>query len=177
MNFKFLTNEYDNIHELKKDWKALIVKLHPDAGGSNEDVITLNNEYDKLFGNLKANKTKDHKFHSMDDNYRQKVEAIIFCKGLIIELVGSWLWVSGDTLKHSAILRKNGFQWSTSRKMWYYRAGKYRSWHNKNATFRDIKNTYGCENFDTKEATPLAAKTKNEQKNKSKFDSKYKRVG
>lgn len=47
---KYLNNVV-TLEDLKKAYKAWAVKLHPDNGGSVEDMQTLNNEYDLLLTN------------------------------------------------------------------------------------------------------------------------------
>ena len=40
--------------------------------------------------------------------------------GLKVELVGAWVWVSGDTFPHKETLKAAGFKWASKRKMWTF---------------------------------------------------------
>ena len=46
----------ESVEELKKAYKELAKKFHPDLGGNKEKFQEMNNEYDLLFKSLKANK-------------------------------------------------------------------------------------------------------------------------
>jgi DnaJ-class molecular chaperone len=52
IKMKYIKN-VETLEELKKAYKKLALKLHPDCGGSNEEMAQLNNEYDELFSKLK----------------------------------------------------------------------------------------------------------------------------
>jgi hypothetical protein len=41
--------------------------------------------------------------------------------GLEVEVIGTWIWVSGNTYAHKDALWKLGLNWSASRKMWYFK--------------------------------------------------------
>ena len=60
------------------------------------------------------------------------------------ELIGEWLWISGDTWKHKETLKKLGFRWASKKKMWYYREEeKTPKWRSKKEYSMDeIKNRY-----------------------------------
>ena len=45
---KYLTEKYSSIEQLKKDYRAWAKKLHPDVGGSTEEMKILNNEFDYI---------------------------------------------------------------------------------------------------------------------------------
>lgn len=49
---KYIKN-VETLEELKKAYKKLALKLHPDCGGNEEEMKILNNEYDELFSKLK----------------------------------------------------------------------------------------------------------------------------
>lgn len=48
------------------------------------------------------------------------LKKIVTLEGLEIDLVGSWLWVSGETFSFKDILKEAGFKWASKRKKWYF---------------------------------------------------------
>ncbi len=52
IKMKYIKN-VETLEELKKAYKKLALKLHPDCGGNEEEMKILNNEYDELFSKLK----------------------------------------------------------------------------------------------------------------------------
>ena len=119
------------IEELKKVWKALCMKHHPDRGGSTTIMQAINNEYDKLFEDLKNGYNSNRKeseveFTEMSHEYRDILEKIIFLDGLEVELCGTWLWVGGNTKEHREILKENSFKWASKKSMWYWHSGEWK---------------------------------------------------
>ena len=53
IKMKYIKN-VETLEELKKAYKKLALKLHPDCGGNEEEMKILNNEYDELFSKLKT---------------------------------------------------------------------------------------------------------------------------
>lgn len=111
------------IEELKKMYKKLAKQYHPDLNldkDTTKAMVDINNEYEFLFGRLASD--KDTKAgHSVDDNFRSIIDELLKEKftGITIEIVGSWIWVSGDTYNVKDDIKALGFKWSKNNKKWY----------------------------------------------------------
>jgi len=69
--------------------------------------------------------------------------AIISLAGLIIEICGAWVWVTGDTYKHKAILKDNGFKYASKKKAWHFRPENWKSSSRGQASMDEIRGKYG----------------------------------
>jgi hypothetical protein len=106
----------EGINEAKKIYKELAKKLHPDVGGSEEEFKALNTIYTHLI---------EHKIYftneiKIDVELEKIISLILHFENITIELVGSWIWVSGDTKEIKEKLKELGFKWASKKKMWYY---------------------------------------------------------
>ena len=146
------------IEELKKVWKALCMKYHPDRGGSTTIMQAINNEYDKLFEDLKNGYNSNRKeseveFTEMSHEYRDILEKIMFLDGLEVELSGTWLWVGGNTKPNKDVLKENGFIWAKKKEdlsLWFWRSGEYKSKSRGKTSIESRKATYGSTRIDFK---------------------------
>ena len=143
---KYFVN-IETIEELKKVYKELAKKHHPDLGGSKEEFQELNNEYDLLFKSLKnkkANKKANTKDNKDGDKFKDIINELIKYNELTIEIIGSWLWISGNTYPLRNIIKSLGLLWSKGRKKWYYTADTIgANTHYKKKTYDQLKNDYG----------------------------------
>ena len=143
-------NDCKTIEDVKATYKTLAKKLHPDMGGNTEDMQALNNEYSFVIAKIAAGGTftQDEINNIIIDNeaYRRAIETIINLPGIVIELVGNWIWVSGNTFGAKDILKDNKFMWASAKKMWFFRTDEYKA-SNKGAKLdiSDIKAKYGCQ--------------------------------
>lgn len=75
----------------------------------------------------------------------KKIEKLIELKGITIELVGSWYWISGETKKHKDTIKATGARYSAKRKKWYYYDDieNARRGRSSKKSYEEIKETYG----------------------------------
>ena len=146
-------NNATSLDELKKAYRRLAMKYHPDCGGSDEIMKQINAEHDALFETLKAshNKTADeyHQTTETPEEFREIIVLLLRLEGLTVELCGSWLWIGGDTRQHKETLKAAGCRWSNNKKLWYWHhAEEGRKWRRGKATMSDIRSKYGSQVFD-----------------------------
>lgn len=157
----------NTLEELRKQYKELLKKYHPDnANGSTEATQEINAEYDKLFKVLKdrhENKstvsgTDAHSktdYESMkydfteDTKLREVLQRIITLDGINIEIVGCWIWVDGNTYAYKSILKEIGFKWAREKKKWYFHTEAFRKRSKKKLSMEDIRNYYGSTEVET----------------------------
>jgi hypothetical protein len=143
-------SELTGINEAKKVYKTLAKKLHPDVGGSEEEFKLLNAIYNDFIEN-KIYFSNDFK---IDLDLEKIISKILHFENITIELVGSWIWLSGDTKEIKEKLKELGFKWASKKKMWYYGEMKGKSHGEK--SLDEIKNKYGSKTFKKKENEKLA---------------------
>ena len=143
-------SEVTGINEAKKVYKTLAKKLHPDVGGSEEEFKILNSVYTDFIEN-KIYFSNDFK---IDLDLEKIISQILHFENITIELVGSWIWLSGDTKEIKDKLKELGFKWASKKKMWYYGEMKGKSHGEK--SIDEIKDKYGSKTFKKKENEKIA---------------------
>lgn len=144
---KFFT-DCTNLDELKKAYRTAAMNNHPDHGGDEETMKQINNDYAERFEVLKTahNATADdyHKTTETPEEFMEIVAVLLGMDGLIVELCGSWLWISGETKKHKDGLNAAGCGWSSNKKMWYWRHEEDgHRWSRRKTSMQDIRSKYG----------------------------------
>lgn len=133
MNLKYFVN-VQSIEELRKQFKELVFKHHPDRGGNEKDMVAINVEYDWIKDNLNLanssyqDKTASQKeeWENFDEQLRAKIQSLVdFRISAKIEICGTWIWLS-DTLKEEKeVYKAKGFRWAPTKKMWYWHPEGY----------------------------------------------------
>lgn len=143
--------EVVGINEAKKIYKRLAKKLHPDVGGSDEEFKILNSVYNDFLENkiYFSNESK------IDLELEKIISQILHFENITIELIGSWIWISGDTKTIKEKLKELGFKWASKKKMWYY--GEMKSKNPKPKPIDEIKAKYGSQTFKSREKEKLTS--------------------
>lgn len=152
--------------DVKRTYRELALKHHPDVGGDTRTMQKINAEYHLSLKMMDGRESigTDEKKHTY--KYDESKEQAIMDKigellglritGIEIALIGMWVWITGDTKPHKDALKGAGCMWHTKRKCWYWRGEGYKSYRRSKASLSELALRYGCRVFDPQEETRLA---------------------
>ena len=153
-------NNCKTAEELKKEYRKLVMKLHPDIiGGDGEGFNEMRNEYEKLWERLKnvhANSegktyTATKKTEETPQNFIHIINVLIILNDIEVETCGSWVRVSGDTQQHREVLKQLNFKWAHKKQAWYYHTEPYKKRSNRELTLDEIRDMFGSQKYEAKE--------------------------
>ena len=133
------------LQEVKQQYKKLAMHYHPDRGGDEETMKQINQAYDGIISNPFFN------FSGQKDEVKEdfikfpEIINQIIGFNVKIEICGSWIWLSGNTVKYKEDLKRIGFRWSPNKIMWYWRPFGFRSVNKTPQTMEYIRNIYGSD--------------------------------
>lgn len=149
------------VEHLKREYKRLAMLHHPDRGGDLRVMQAVNAEYhEKLKGYDGSESTgEDGKAHKYSYRYEReqslvdKISELIALRmvGVNIDLIGTWIWVTGETKPQKDKLKAIGMKWHSKRLCWFYQNDGYRHRYS-NSSLNSLAAKYGCESF---KADPL----------------------
>ena len=147
---KWFTNPR-TLEELKKQYRSLALKHHPDRGGRTQDMQEINNEYEAPFARLKnVHQNAQGEVYTQQaepterpEEFIDIIEHLIHMDGIYVEVCGSWLWVTGNTRPHKDELKALSFHWSAAKSAWYFHRDGYRKRSKRKLTLDDIRAYYG----------------------------------
>lgn len=120
-----------DIEAAKVRFRELAKQYHPDCGGSVEIMKEINSQYDEVlqghFQREGKSITEIEKLLKDSQEVRNKLCEIINFPGVVVELCGEWIWVSGETKVIKETLKTAGFLWSRPKSSWYWRPETHRS--------------------------------------------------
>lgn len=150
-------SQVSSLEELRSQYKKLLKQYRPDnASGSTEATQEINVEYERLFKLLKdrhetmdqSNDTEsayNKNMYNWDNDValREALQKVINFNGVDIEIVGQWIWVSGNTFAYKKEFKEAGFKWATNKCAWYWRSETFKKKGYKTLSMDDIRNYYG----------------------------------
>lgn len=136
------------LDDLRKEYRRLAVLHHPDKGGRVEDMQEINAEYDvfsKKLINRNPDFSEERKVYEtqVSEELKEKVDIVINLPGVIVEIIGSWIWVTGKTKEVKTELKEAGFKFSSQKIAWYWHCGYYRKRNGKRFEMDEIRNMWG----------------------------------
>ena len=150
------------LEELKKQYRELAHKHHPDCGGDTETMQVINGEYSALFPKLKdIHQTKDGETYTAKNESNETPEQFIDLinelmrmDNIIIEVIGCFVWVSGETKPYKEKLKELKFRWHSKKLCWYLKPDDYRRRSHKDYDMDEIRSMYGTSGEMSSNGTP-----------------------
>lgn len=151
-----------DLAEAKRRYIELVKKHHPDAGGDTKTMQDINAEW-SLFqargataearrrqqdahAEGKKSAADYHDLDQVEGILKEKIEFALNLDGVEVELMGLWVWISGNTKAHKEAIKANGgWKWSPTKSTWYF-AG-VPSFNRKPQSLDSIRDTYGSQKF------------------------------
>ena len=149
--------------EVKAEYRKLCKALHPDNGGDAEEFKAMTSAFTEAFERVKNYKrnAKGEKYEKpteeRPEEFMNALNAIIHLSNIVIEICGTWVWVTGDTKPYKDILKNAGYHYCGSKKAW--------QWHSKleditgrrgHISMARIRDLYGSEKVKNEEQKVIA---------------------
>jgi len=139
------------LEELKAQYRKLAFNHHPDKGGDMEIMKTVNNEYDELFILLKdIHKNKDGETYTAQqattetaDQFKDLINELMRMEDIIIEIIGCFVWVTGNTKEYKEKLKEMNFQWHSKKLAWFLKPEDYCIKNTREYGIDEIRAMYG----------------------------------
>lgn len=158
------------IEDVKEEYRRLAKNLHPDNGGSDAEFQVMMKDYTAAYNRFKSvhrNKTEKNTSDARNaaenaaegftaEQFADIVNKVLFMDGVQIEIVGSWIWLSGNTYIYKDVIKAAGFFWSTKHKKWYYNGGTRKSKKHSKMSYDEIKSLHGSYNVKKEYQAKLA---------------------
>ena len=149
--------------QAKEIFHRLAKELHPDNGGDAEQFKAMRAEFEDVFRKVQnIHETKDGKRYEKNSKqtateYADMIERMIHWQGVTIEIIGAWVWVSGDTKNYRDQLKAMRFFWSKSKKAWYFNGEEHKSRRRGHYSLDELRTKWGSEEVETEKAEAITA--------------------
>lgn len=145
--------DINDLKTLKTRYRKLVKLYHPDKGGNLETMKMINAEYEQTKALLTFSKSSTYSgkasdsWHNKwarnhDETTKYILDSLSEIPDIDIDIIGTWIWVSGNTKAHAKKLKEIGLRWIPKRKKWAYSPQKSRK-YNSRCSFDSIRRKYG----------------------------------
>jgi curved DNA-binding protein CbpA len=144
--------------DVKQMYKKLARELHPDCNpgkDTTEEFKEMSNQYQEAYNRLKdVHVNADGETYTKETTqtaaeYADLIEKLLHIPGIMIELCGSWLWITGKTYEAREKLKELNFRYSSKKQAWYFHSEPYKKHGKSEKSMDDIRHMYGSERYAT----------------------------
>lgn len=148
-----------SLSDVKAEYRRLVKLHHPDLGGDTATMQAINAEYAEAVKHIAEHGEgydKEAAAKEVPEEYTAAVAAAIHLPGVVLDLVGSWVWCTGNTRPHAEALKKAGYKWAPKKQAWYWRPF-WAACKGSGKSLDQIKAKYGSERITDKDKKEIAA--------------------
>ena len=148
--------------ELKKEYRRLAKELHPDLGGDTEEFKIMQNEFEKMWERLKyVHKNSEGETYTKEstetaEEFIHIIEELTPLKNILVEICGSWIWVTGNTKEHKNILKELKFRYAQRKQAWFFHTEPYKKKGKRELTLDEIRDMFGSQSYQKEPEKQLA---------------------
>lgn len=145
------------LEELKKEYRKLCFKLHPDRNkdkDTTKEFQEMQNEYEIKFNEVKnvfrnsKGETYTKENNEVPEEFEEIINSIIYMEGVEIDIIGSWIWLSGNTKEYKEQIKELNFKWAKNKCAWYYHTGSYKKKSKKNFNLDELREMFESSKVD-----------------------------
>ncbi len=139
---------------LKQAYRAAALKYHPDHGGDERLMKLVNLAFEVLKDGFWTpyEGRSAAKEVPLTEEVKAKWEEISHFPLIRAEIIGTWIWVSGQTWRYKKQLKALGFKWSYGKNAYYWHHYKgYRKLNGRQYDMDDIRSKFGSNDLQNTE--------------------------
>lgn len=154
-----------SVEDVKKTYRKLCFKYHPDvnkAPDAEQIMKEINAEYEIAFNRYKnvhsakaeqtataGNAEAAAESAEVPDMFKKIINGLVGCDGVQIDIVGTWVWLTGNTYEYKDRIKSLGFKWANKKKAWYWHSPEEKKTTHSKKSLDEIKAKYGCTTYTT----------------------------
>lgn len=138
--------------QAKKQFRKMAFMLHPDRGGNADEFKALLHQFENFDAETLKYKTERENWHPSE--FVKIINNLVAVPGINVEVIGSWVWVDGDTKPVSASIKASiedspNFvcKWNRKREVWQIHEDGYQRFTKTEYSREDIANYYGSKKY------------------------------
>lgn len=145
------------IQQIKDEFRRLAFIYHPDICGEHRTMQEINRQYHERLKSKdgtevkgKSKEGKEFKYTYRYDFSKENglTDMLYKVVGLQlplvnIEVVGCWLWLTGETKQHKDAIKAIGCRFSGDKQAWYWHEGGYRKRNGNKYSMGAIRSMFG----------------------------------
>lgn len=140
----------NDLNELRDQYRKLAKEYHPDLNPDIDENIMkqINNEYEQLLNSINTENNTHIKYEyeqTWQSKFIETLKIFASMPDIIVEMIGNWIWISGNTKPIKEQLKSLNFKFSGKKVAWYWKSYRYFKKSDEDFELDDLRNIYGSE--------------------------------